>query len=98
VTTHTGRTPLPRTSKQRHQASNGRLVDLRAVVKTYSSAAGTFGALRALDLQVKSGAFVSIVQVGPAASPTLIQRSSPGIRPPHIGRVMVEGVTASQPE
>ena len=37
---------------------NGRLVDLRQVVKTYQSSAGTFTALKGVDLQVETGAFV----------------------------------------
>ena len=45
----------------RQQEPNGRLVHLREVVKTYQSSAGTFTALKGVDLQVESGAFVSII-------------------------------------
>lgn len=87
-----GRTPLPRTlGSNAIRQPNGRLVDLRAVVKTYSSAAGKFAALRGVDLQVKSGAFVSIVGRSGSGKSTLINVIT-GIDRPTSGEVMVEGV------
>jgi putative ABC transport system ATP-binding protein len=71
--------------------SNDRLVDLRAVVKTYSSTAGTFAALRGVDLQVRSGAFVSIVGKSGSGKSTLINLVT-GIDRPTSGEVIVDGV------
>jgi putative ABC transport system ATP-binding protein len=66
-------------------------VDLRAVVKTYSSSAGTFMALRGVDLQVRSGAFVSIVGKSGSGKSTLINLVT-GIDRPTSGEVIVDGV------
>ena len=70
---------------------NGHLVDLRAVVKTYSSSAGTFAALRGIDLKVRTGAFVSIVGKSGSGKSTLINLIT-GIDRPTSGEVLVAGV------
>ncbi len=75
----------------RQQASNGRLVDLRAVVKTYQSTAGTFTALKGVDLQVESGAFVSIIGKSGSGKSTLINVIT-GIDRPTSGEVIVDDV------
>lgn len=74
---------------------NGRLVDLRSVVKTYSSSAGTFTALRGVDLQVESGAFVSIVGKSGSGKSTLINLIT-GIDRPTSGEVNVGGTGIHQ--
>lgn len=68
----------------------GGLVELRAVVKTYSSTAGTFAALRGIDLHVESGAFVSIVGKSGSGKSTLINLIT-GIDRPTSGQVVVAG-------
>lgn len=70
---------------------NGRLVDLRGVVKTYKSSAGTFTALKGVDLQVESGAFVSIIGKSGSGKSTLINVVT-GIDRPTSGEVLVDGV------
>ena len=70
--------------------SNGCLVDLRAVMKTYQSTAGTFTALKGIDLQVKSGAFVSIIGKSGSGKSTLINVIT-GIDRPTSGEVIVNG-------
>jgi putative ABC transport system ATP-binding protein len=70
---------------------NGRLVDLREVVKTYQSSAGTFTALKGVDLLVESGAFVSIIGKSGSGKSTLINVIT-GIDRPSSGEVMVDGV------
>ena len=67
---------------------NARLVDLRSVVKTYSSAAGNFEALRGVDLQIRAGAFVSIVGRSGSGKSTLINVIT-GIDRPTSGEVRV---------
>ncbi len=71
--------------------SNGHLVDLQEVVKTYQGAAGTFTALKGVDLQVQSGEFVSIIGKSGSGKSTLISVIT-GIDRPTSGEVMVDGV------
>jgi ABC-type sugar transport system ATPase subunit len=73
------------------QERNGRLVDLREVVKTYQSSAGTFTALKGVDLQVESGAFVSIIGRSGSGKSTLINVIT-GIDRPTSGQVSIDGV------
>src|SRR5512143_3325372 len=70
---------------------NGRLVELHAVVKTYQSSAGTFTALKGIDLQVESGAFVSIIGKSGSGKSTLINVIT-GIDRPTSGEVIVDHV------
>jgi len=70
---------------------NGHLVDLREVVKTYQSSAGTFTALKGVDLQVESGAFVSIIGKSGSGKSTLINVIT-GIDRPTSGEVIVDDV------
>jgi putative ABC transport system ATP-binding protein len=70
---------------------NGRLVDLRQVVKTYHGTAGTFTALKGVDLQVESGAFVSIIGKSGSGKSTLINVIT-GIDRPTSGEVIVDAV------
>ncbi|MGB8980875.1 MAG: ABC transporter ATP-binding protein [Anaerolineales bacterium] len=70
---------------------NGRLVDLSDVVKTYRGAAGTFTALKGIDLQVEAGAFVSIIGKSGSGKSTLINVIT-GIDRPTSGEVIVDDV------
>lgn len=65
------------------------LVDLRQVVKTYRSSAGTFTALKGVDLRVESGAFVSIIGKSGSGKSTLINVIT-GIDRPTSGEVIVD--------
>lgn len=71
--------------------SNGHLVDLREVVKTYRGTAGTFTALKGVDLQVESGAFVSIIGKSGSGKSTLINVIT-GIDRPTSGEVIVDHI------
>ena len=75
-------------------SGNGRLVDLRQVVKTFESAAGCFTALKGIDMQVGAGEFVSIVGKSGSGKSTLINMIT-GIDRPTSGEVLV-GDTAVQ--
>jgi putative ABC transport system ATP-binding protein len=69
--------------------ANGHVVDLRDVVKTYHSTAGTFTALKGIDLQVEPGAFVSIIGKSGSGKSTLINVIT-GIDRPTSGEVIVD--------
>ena len=71
--------------------SNGRLVDLQGVVKTYKGTAGVFTALRGVDLQVESGAFVSIIGKSGSGKSTLINVIT-GIDRPTSGEVIIDHI------
>jgi putative ABC transport system ATP-binding protein len=72
--------------------SANRLVDIRAVTKTYESAAGRFVALDGVDLQVDRGKFVSIIGKSGSGKSTLINMIT-GIDRPTSGEINV-GTTA----
>jgi len=67
------------------------LIDLRQVVKTYSSPAGDFTALKNIDLQVKAGEFVAVIGKSGSGKSTLINMLT-GIDRPTAGEVIIGGV------
>ena len=67
---------------------NNHLVDLRQVVKTFESAAGSFTALKGVDMQVGAGEFLSIVGKSGSGKSTLINMIA-GIDRPTSGEVLV---------
>jgi len=64
------------------------LIDMRQIVKTYQSAAGTFTSLRSVDLQVNRGEFVAIIGKSGSGKSTLINMLT-GIDRPTTGEVLV---------
>jgi len=78
----------PRLDK--HQGNgNEHLIDLKQVVKTYESAAGSFTALKGINLQIDTGEFRSIVGKSGSGKSTLINVIT-GIDRPTSGQVMIE--------
>ena len=71
------------------ETSDATLVNLRGVVKTYQSSAGTFTALKGVDLRVEAGAFVSIIGKSGSGKSTLINVIT-GIDRPTSGEVIVD--------
>ena len=69
--------------------SNGSLIELRHVVKTFETEAGTFTALKGVDLQVDHGEFVTIVGKSGSGKSTLINMVT-GIDRPTEGQVFME--------
>jgi putative ABC transport system ATP-binding protein len=67
---------------------NVHLIDLQQVVKTYESAAGTFTALKGVDVKVGDGEFLSIVGKSGSGKSTLINMVT-GIDRPTSGQVLV---------
>ncbi len=80
----------PNNSKtsNKNYSSNGYLVGLHRVVKTFEGAAGVFTALKGIDLQVQAGEFVSIVGKSGSGKSTLINMIT-GIDRPTSGEVLV---------
>ena len=79
----------------RTRESDEHLVELREVVKTYHGSAGTFTALKGIDLQVESGAFVSIIGKSGSGKSTLINVVT-GIDRPTSGEVIVGRIPVHQ--
>jgi putative ABC transport system ATP-binding protein len=65
-----------------------RLIDVRNVVKTYESAAGTFTALKQVNLQIDPGEFVAVVGKSGSGKSTLINMIT-GIDRPTSGELIV---------
>src|SRR5579859_3453883 len=70
-------------------------IELRQVVKTYHSAAGSFTALHGVDLQVKPGELVGIIGKSGSGKSTLINMVS-AIDRPTSGAVLVAGTAVHQ--
>src|SRR5689334_22338454 len=66
------------------------LIELRHVVKIYQSAAGSFTALKNIDLQIGSGEFVAVIGKSGSGKSTLINMIT-GIDRPSSGEVLVGG-------
>lgn len=69
---------------------NHHLIEMRKVVKTYASTAGTFIALKGVDLQVDPGEFVAVIGKSGSGKTTLINMIT-GIDRPTAGEVYVAG-------
>jgi ABC-type lipoprotein export system ATPase subunit len=86
---------LSRAEKVNRAASgrlpNAHLIDLQQVEKTYQSAAGSFTALKRVDLQIDRGEFVAIIGKSGSGKSTLINMIT-GIDRPTSGAVMVGDV------
>ena len=72
----------------RYQNGNEHLIDLQQVVKIYEVAAGTFTALKDIDLQVDRGEFVAVMGKSGSGKSTLINMIT-GIDRPTSGHVFV---------
>src|SRR5262245_10574143 len=68
--------------------SNAHLIDMRRIVKTYQSTAGSFTALKGVDLQIDRGEFVAIIGKSGSGKSTLINMIT-GIDRPTSGEVLV---------
>jgi putative ABC transport system ATP-binding protein len=78
------------TSENDEHRTNGSLIDLHKVVKTFQSPAGTFTALQGIDLQVQPGEFVAVIGKSGSGKSTLLNMIA-GIDRPSSGEVIVNG-------
>jgi len=72
----------------RYRHGNQHLIDLRHIVKTFETAAGTFTALKGVNLQVDRGEFVAVIGKSGSGKSTLINMLT-GIDRPTTGEVLV---------
>jgi len=72
------------------QHTNGHLIDLRRVNKVFDSAAGTFTALKEVDLRVSPGDLVAVIGKSGSGKSTLLNIIA-GIDRPTSGEVIVNG-------
>ncbi len=81
-------TPTTITPEQPNEDQHAPMVDLRRVDKYYQSAAGDYHALKAVDLQITAGEFVSIIGKSGSGKSTLLNMIT-GIDHPTTGEVYV---------
>ena len=74
--------------KARFRHGNDYLIELRQVIKIYQSAAGSFTALKGIDLKVNEGEFVAVIGKSGSGKSTLINMIT-GIDRPTSGQVLV---------
>jgi ABC-type lipoprotein export system ATPase subunit len=86
-----------RTPKNKAVSSNGNhsLIELRNVVKNYKTAAGDFTALKGIDLDMKTGEFVSVIGKSGSGKSTLLNMIT-GIDRPSEGKVFVNGTAVHE--
>jgi putative ABC transport system ATP-binding protein len=72
----------------RYCNGNDQLIELRQVIKTYQSSAGTFSALKNVNLQIDRGEFVAVLGKSGSGKSTLINMIT-GIDRPSAGKVLV---------
>ena len=77
-------------SEGNHKETTRQLIELRGVVKDYETAAGSFRALKGIDLTVSRGEFVAIVGKSGSGKSTLLNMMT-GIDRPTEGEVYVNG-------
>jgi ABC-type lipoprotein export system ATPase subunit len=70
------------------QRSEAHLIDMRQIVKTFQSTAGSFTALKGVDLQIERGEFVAIIGKSGSGKSTLINMLT-GIDRPTSGEVLI---------
>ena len=82
----------PEAEKKNGAGRNGRLIELREVIKTYQTAVGQFHALKNVNLEIGRGEFVSVTGRSGSGKTTLINLIT-GIDEPTQGEILV-GETA----
>ncbi len=73
---------------------NGHLIELRRVVKVYENAAGSFTALKGIDLYVNPGEFVAVIGKSGSGKTTLVNMVT-GIDRATSGDVIVAGTSVN---
>jgi putative ABC transport system ATP-binding protein len=87
--------PSIATAETTEPRTNGVIIDLHRVTKTFESAAGNFTALHEIDLQVDRGDFVAVIGKSGSGKSTLLNMIT-GIDRPTSGEVVVNGSAIHQ--
>jgi putative ABC transport system ATP-binding protein len=87
--------PSIATAETTEPRTNGIIIDLHRVTKTFESAAGNFTALHEIDLQVDRGDFVAVIGKSGSGKSTLLNMIT-GIDRPTSGEVVVNGSAIHQ--
>jgi putative ABC transport system ATP-binding protein len=83
-----GRRQIRPNGNGRYHHGNDHLIEMRAVAKTFHTAAGEFQALKGVDLTVETGEFVAIIGKSGSGKSTLVNMIT-GIDRPTSGEVYV---------
>jgi putative ABC transport system ATP-binding protein len=83
-----------KTTQQAAQSNGGNLIDLRGVTKAYETAAGSFVALKDVDLQIEEGKFIAVVGKSGSGKSTLLNMLT-GIDRPTSGQVAINGTAVT---
>lgn len=78
----------PQVNNGAYKHGNTHLIDLHNITKTYKSAAGSFTALKEINLQVDKGEFVAVIGKSGSGKSTLINMIT-GIDRPTSGEVLI---------
>jgi len=86
-----------KTRQDKADSSNGKhsLIELRGVSKNYKTAAGDFPALKSIDLDMKTGEFVSVIGKSGSGKSTLLNMIT-GIDRPSNGEVVVNNTAVNK--
>lgn len=87
--------PTPPRPEAKTDPSQPRLIELRQVVKQYETDAGTYTALKGIDLTINAGEFVAIIGKSGSGKSTLLNMLT-GIDRPTSGQVTIAGVALDQ--
>jgi len=74
-----------------HSSTNGPIIQLKKVVKTYKNAAGEFTALKGINTSFHRGEFVGIIGKSGSGKSTLVNMLT-GIDHPTEGEVLIDGI------
>jgi putative ABC transport system ATP-binding protein len=85
----------PPGNDEHYRHGNKHLIELRHIVKTFQTSAGTFTALKGVDLQVDHGEFVAVIGKSGSGKSTLINMVT-GIDRPSSGEVLVGDIAVHQ--
>jgi putative ABC transport system ATP-binding protein len=82
--------PLPLLAVPAHAASSPSLIELRQVCKSFETAAGTFTALRNINLRIGKGEFIAVIGKSGSGKSTLLNMLA-GIDRPTSGEIWMSG-------
>ena len=86
--------PNHRRAQQATKSNGGTLIDMQGVTKTYETSAGSFTALKNIDLHIEAGEFTAIVGKSGSGKSTMLNMLT-GIDRPTSGEVEINGTAVT---